>query len=191
MPGYVHLVLLAMLALGMWLLFTYLYPRLMLLAYRRAILSQGVDAGPVPVNTLYVQPAALFRDPLTPLPKGGSRLLSMGTNRDTLYAVGWLDLSKGPLVLSVPDMDRWYSVQLTDPTRNVNFAYVGTRTTGDAAGRHLLTGPGWTGEVPTGMGHVACPHRAVLLVARVFVAGDDDVERAYDLARRLRLDPAA
>ena len=188
--GYEHLVILAALAVAVWLLATYLYPRLMLLAYKRAILVQGVDSGPVPINTLYTQPEALFRDPLMPLPRGGSRLMSMGTNRDTLYVVGWLDLSKGPLVLHVPDTGgRYYSVQFTDPTTNTNFAYIGTRTTGTADGDHLVTGPRWKGTAPDGLGHVSSPHNGVLLIGRVFVLDDGDVPSAYDLARRIRLAP--
>ena len=186
--GSEHLVIVGAVAVAVWLLATYLYPRLMLIAYKRAILVKGVGSGPIPVNTLYTQPQALFRDPFAPLPSGGSRLMSRGTNRDTLYVVGWLDLSTGPLVLHVPDMgDRYYSVQFTDSATNTNFAYVGTRTTGTAPGHHLLSGPRWTGTVPDGMGHVSSPHNAVLLIGRVFVAADDDVPTAYALAQKIRL----
>lgn len=189
MPGgSEHLVVLGVVAVAAWLLATYLYPRLMLLAYKRAILSKGMDSGPIPVNTLYTQPPALFRDPFAPLPPGASRLMSMGTNRDTLYVVGWLDLSHGPLVLHVPEMgDRYYSMQFTDSATNTDFAYVGTRTTGTAPGDHLVSGPRWTGTVPGGMGHVSSPHKGVLLIGRVFVADDDDLPTAYALAREIRL----
>ena len=60
-----------------------------------------------------------------------------------LYVGGWLDLSKGPQVLHVPDMaGRYYSVQFTDPSDGTDFAYVGTRTTGTQAGDYLITRPG-------------------------------------------------
>lgn len=185
--GYEHLIILGGLVATMWLLSTYEYPRLMLIAYKRAILVKGFGSGPIPINTLYTQPQAVFRDPFAPLPSGGSRLMSMGTNRDTLYVAGWLDLSKGPLVLHVPDMDRYYSVQFTDASKNVNFAYVGTRTTGNAAGEHLVSGPGWKGTVPTGMAHVSSLNNAVLLIGRVFVAEDSDVPTAYALARQISI----
>lgn len=186
--GYEHLVILGVVAVAASLLATYLYPRLLLIAYKRAILVKGVDSGPIPVNTLYTQSQALFRDPFAPLPPGGSRLMSMGTNRDTLYVAGWLDLAAGPLVLHVPDMgDRYYSVQFTDPATNTNFAYVGARTTGTASGDHLVSGPRWTGTVPEGLAHVSAPHNAVLLIGRVFVADDDDLPTAYALAREIRL----
>lgn len=191
MPGYVHLLIIGMVVVAAWLLGTYLLPRLMLLPYKKAILSQGIADGPIPVNTLYVQPQELFVNPFMPLPAGASNLLSYGTNRDTLYVFGWLDLSKGPQALHVPDMgDRYYSVQLTDPAKNTNFAYVGTRTTGSGAGDYLITGPGWSGQVPAGMAQVSSPNKAVLVAGRVFVDNDEDVPAAYGLAQQVQIRPA-
>lgn len=188
--GYVHLLIIGVFVVAAWLLATYLSPRLMLLPYKRAILNQGIDNGPIPVNTLYVQPQELFVNPFTALPPGSSKLLSYGTNRDTLYVFGWLDLSKGPQVLSVPDMgDRYYSVQLTDPSKNTNFAYVGTRTTGTSAGAYLLTGPGWEGQVPSGMTQISSPNNALLIAGRVFVEDNSDVPEAYRLAQQVQLRP--
>jgi len=174
-----------------WLVGTYAYPRLMLTAYKRGILRQGIDAGPIPVNTLYTQPRELFADPFAALPPGSSRLMSYGTNRDTLYVCGWLDLRRGPLVLHVPDMgERYYSVQLTDALTNLNVAYVGTRTTGTQAGDHLVAGPGWPGTVPAGMALISMPHDAVLVVGRVFVADADDLAAAHALAQQIELRPS-
>ena len=80
-------------------------------------------------------------------------------NRDTLYTVGWLDLSKGPLVLYVPDMaGRYYSVQFTDPSDNINFAYVGKRTTGTKAGDYLDQRARMEGAVPQGMKQISSPN---------------------------------
>jgi uncharacterized protein DUF1254 len=113
---YKHLLIFGTICVATWLLVTYLLPRLMLSIYKRAALSQGFGDGPIPVNTLYTQPQKLLADPFTPLPPGSSKLMSVGTNRDTLYVVGWLDLSKKPLVLSVPEMaGRYY--RCSSPTR--------------------------------------------------------------------------
>ena len=109
--------------------------------YKRAILVKGFGEGPIPVNTLYTEPQTLFADPLHP-PASASNLATTGVNRDTLITIGWLDLSKGPQVLHVPDMNgRYYSVQFTNPSNNTVFAYVGRRTTGTEAGDYLITGP--------------------------------------------------
>jgi hypothetical protein len=172
-----------------WFLFIYFWPRMMLYVYKRGLLVKGFGDGPVPINTLYTQPQALFVDPLrVSLPPGSSNLMSYGTNRDTLYVCGWLDLSKGPQVLQVPDMaGRYYSVQFTDPSNNTNFAYVGKRITGTKAGDYLITGPNWKGQVPSGMKRMSSPNNSVLVIGRVFVKGDSDLPTAYTLAKQMRL----
>lgn len=68
-------------------------------------------------------------------------------NNDTLYVNAWIDLSAGPLVISVPDTgSRYYVLGMLDYYTNP-FASVGTRTTGNGAGSVLLSGPKWDGEV--------------------------------------------
>ena len=187
---YEHLLIFGGVCVTAWFLVIYFWPRMMLSVYRRAILVKGFGDGPIPVNTLYTEPQALFADPFS-LPASGSKLATTGVNRDTLYVCGWLDLSKRPLVLSVPDMaDRYYSVQFTDPSKNINFAYIGTRTTGITAGDHLITGPGWKGAVPQGMTQISSPNNSVLVFGRVFVESDSDLPTAYELAKQIQLTPS-
>ena len=107
-----------------------------------------------------------------------------------MRTVGWLNLAQGPQVLHVPDMAaRYYSVQFTDPAKNTNFAYVGKRTTGTAAGDYLVSGPGWQGEVPPGMAQIAAPNNAVLVLGRVLVESDTDLPTAHGLAKQIQLTP--
>ena len=107
-----------------------------------------------------------------------------------LYVLGWLDLSKGPQVLHVPDMDgRYYSVQFTDLLNNTNFAYVGKRTTGTEAGDYLISGPGWKGSVPQGMTQISSPNNSVLVLGRVLVESDSDLSTAYDLSKQIQRTP--
>jgi hypothetical protein len=187
---YEHLLIFGGICVATWLLFIYLWPRLMLYVYKRALLVKGFGDGPVPVNELYTQPQKRFADPFAPLPPGSSKLMSYGTNRDTLYVCGWLDLKKGPLVLHVPDMNgRYYSVQFTDPSKNINFAYVGKRSTGTKAGDYLITGPAWEGQVPSGMKQVSSPNNSVIVIGRVFVESDSDLPTAYALAKQIQLTP--
>jgi hypothetical protein len=116
--------------------------------------------------------------------------MSYGTNLDTLYTGGCLDLSKGPQVIHVPNMaGRYYAVQFTDPSDGTNFAYVGTRTTGTQAGDYLISGPSWKGTVPQGMTQISSPNNSVLVIGRVFVASDSDLPTAYGLAKQIRLTP--
>jgi hypothetical protein len=189
-----HLLTFGAVMIVSWVLGTFLlgyfWPHFVSNRYKKAILKQGFGDGPVPINTLYTEPQELFADPLgTSLPPGSSNLLTVGVNHDTLLTGGWLDLSKGPQVLHVPDFSgRYYSVQLTDPF-DLSFAYVGTRTTGTQAGDYLITGPGWKGQVPSGMTQISSPNNAVLVIGRVVVESDSDVSTAYDLSKQIQLIP--
>ena len=174
-----------------WCAFIYFWPRLLLTVFTRAILGQGFGNGPIPVNTLQAEPQALFADPLR-APDSVPSVLTTGVNRDTLLTAGWLDLGKGPQILHVPDMaGRYYSVQFTDASKNINFAYVGKRTTGTGAGTYLISGPGWKGTVPAGVSQISSPTNSVLVAGRVFVEDDRDIPTAYGLANQIHLSPLA
>jgi hypothetical protein len=162
--------------------FIYFWPPITYTAYKRAV-QHGLGGEPIPVNTLYAAPN------LASPAASNSSLLATGTD-DVLYIGGWLDLSKGPHVLHVPDMaGRYYSVQFTDPSNGTDFAYVGTRTTGTEAGDYLVSGPGWKGTVSQGMTQIASPHHSVLVIGRVFVESDSDLPTAYGLAKQIQLTP--
>jgi len=172
-----------------WFLFIYNWPRVILILYKRAILVKGFGEGPIPVNTLYTEPQALFADPINP-PASASNLATTGVNRDTLIMIGWLDLRKGPHVLHVPDMNgRYYSVQFINPSNNTVFAYVGRRTTGTEAGDYLITGPKRKVKAPGEMKQISSPNNSVLVVGRVLVESDSDLPTAHHLTKQIRLTP--
>jgi hypothetical protein len=186
---YEHLLIFGGVCVVVWSLFIYFWPRMLLYVYKRAIIGKGFGEGPIPLNTLSTEPQALFATPLH-APASAPKVATTGVNRDTLLTVGWLDLSKGAQVLHVPDFaGRYYSVQFTDPSKNTNFAYVGTRTTGTAAGDYLITGPGWNGVVPQGMEQIASPNNSVLIPGRILVYSDSDLSTAYGLAKQIQLTP--
>src|SRR5450759_2318652 len=189
MQYYQHLLIIGAVMVVVWCLFIYFWPRMLLSVFKRAILVKGFGDGPIPVNTLYTEPQTLFADPLHE-PASASKLATTGVNRDTLMTAGWLDLSKGPQVLFVPDMaGRYYSVQFTDRSDGTDFAYVGTRTTGTQAGDTLITGQGWKGTVPSGMPQMSTPNNSVLVIGRVLVYSDSDLPTAYALAKQIQLMP--
>ncbi|MBT8160564.1 MULTISPECIES: DUF1254 domain-containing protein [Arthrobacter] len=185
--GWDEVVPLAIVAVVVWVLgapaFIYLWPRITVNGFKRAILKHGLGGGPIPLNSLYAAP-------LTSSSSAPARsLLATGTNK-LLYVAGWLDLKKGPLILRVPDMaGRYYSVQFTDPSNSANFAYVGKRATGTRAGEYFLTGPDWNGTVPAGMTRISSPNNSALVVGRVFVANESDLPTAYGLAQQIQLVP--
>ena len=73
-------------------------------------------------------------------------------NSDTPYSHLGLDLRTEPIVITVPKMDakRYWSIQLIDLYTH-NFAYVGTRSTGNDGGHFMIAGPDWKGETPKGI----------------------------------------
>jgi hypothetical protein len=181
-----HLFTFCTAAVVVWVLgtsaFIYFWPHMFYNVARRAVVERGlgIEAGGIPINTLYAMPAlaspSLSKSPWV-----------LTGNRDTLYTVGGLDLSNGPQVLHVPDMDgRYYSIELVDPWLDF-FANVGRRTTGTSAGDYLISGPHWNGVIPEGPTRIVSPSNSVLLIGRVLVEGDGDLSTAYDLAKQIRL----
>lgn len=73
-------------------------------------------------------------------------------NSDTPYSYVGADLRAEPIVLTVPKIEkgRYYSLQFID-MYTFNFAYVGSRATGNDSGVFLLAGPGWSGAAPKGI----------------------------------------
>lgn len=74
---------------------------------------------------------------------------------DTPYSFVWMDLRSEPLVLTLPKIEdnRYYSVQLID-LYTQNFAYLGTRSTGNNGGHYMIAGPDWKGQQPVDVDRV-------------------------------------
>ena len=82
-------------------------------------------------------------------------------NADTLYTLTWLDVSKEPWILSIPDMkDRYFLFPMLDMWTTV-FEVPGKRTTGTKAQKYAITGPGWTGSLPAGVTEYKSPTSVV------------------------------
>jgi len=99
-------------------------------------------------------------------------------NSDTPYSMLGMDLRAEPMVLTVPVIEsgRYFSVQLID-LYTFNFAYLGSRTTGNNGGSFLVGGPGWKGAVPPGITKVIRSETEFLLAAyrtQLFNPGDLD-----------------
>jgi hypothetical protein len=108
-------------------------------------------------------------------------------NNDTVYSTATLDLSAGPLRLDLPDSDdRYYVMQFVDAWTN-NFAYLGRRATGTAAGSYLIVGPGHQGELPPADGVIRSPTRIAVIVGRWAVDGKDDLPAVHALQDRMAL----
>ena len=160
--------------------YVYLQPTLAINGFKKSIISGKATGAPVPVNTMATVP-----DIASP---GTTTTVMTTGNQDTLYSGAWLDLRKGPLVLTVPDMgERYYAIQFSNPKDGRASNYVGSRTTGNKAGTYLLTGPGYKGDIPPNMTQISLPNNQMLLLARVFVANPADVPTVRALSEQITL----
>ncbi len=111
-------------------------------------------------------------------------------NVDTLYSIAHLDLGRGPVVLSHPNMGhRYFVFELLDPYTNV-LGYIGSRTTGSEAGRFAIEWTRHPAPVARGVKVIHSSYRRVWVVGRTLVyGGARDSRRAMALMRRYRLTP--
>lgn len=158
----------------------YGFPLVIMDATRRKMSNVAV-AGPsaAPVNQFSHMPQfpdASFKDVVR-------------ANVDTLYSAAWLDLSKEPIVLSVPDTHgRHYLMPMLDAWTNV-FASPGKRTTGTKPGHFAITGPGWTGSLPAGVQQLKSPTHMAWIIGRTQTNGPKDYAAVHAIQRQYQLTP--
>ncbi len=98
-------------------------------------------------------------------------------NSDTPYCMFWVDLSNEPQVISLPEMEaeRFYHFQLIDLYTH-NFAYLGTLTTGNKAGKYLIAKNGWEGNKPEGINDVLyCETDLFFVIVRTQLMDQSDL----------------
>jgi hypothetical protein len=110
-------------------------------------------------------------------------------NADTLYSAAWVDTAKEPFILSVPDTQgRYYMMPLMNYWTDV-FASPGSRTTGTVAGDYSVTGPNWSGTLPSGVTEIKAPTRWVWIIGRFACTGSSDYENVWKIQNQLKLTP--
>jgi hypothetical protein len=110
-------------------------------------------------------------------------------NADTLYSTAWLDLSKEPMILSVPDVGgRYYLMEMLDAWTNV-FASPGTRTTGNGRGDFAIVGPQWKGKAPAGVKEIKSPTNMAWLIGRTQTNGKGDYAAVRAIQDQYKLTP--
>lgn len=161
--------------------YVYGYPLVTMEMTRRVMTNvDKVTAPRAPMGQLMRMreyPNASFRDVTAP-------------NADTLYTNAFVDVSKEPYVLSLPEAnDRYYLFPMLDGYTNV-FEVPGKRTTGTGPQTYAITGPGWKGTLPEGVKEYRSPTSIVWLLGRIYCTGTpEDYAAVHALQDAISLVP--
>ena len=113
----------------------------------------------------------------------------LNPNPDMLISQAWLDLTREPMVLSVPDTrERFYMTPMLDAWTNV-FQAPGKRTTGTKKADFVIVGPKWKGELPGGVEEIRSPTEMVWLIGRTQTNGKADAAAVAKIQDQYRLTP--
>lgn len=159
--------------------YLFAYPLVLMEFTRRAALERPALGGVASINQFTHAPRfpdASFRQVIRP-------------NADTLYSSAWLDLSKEPVLLEVPDTaGRYYLIQLMDAWTET-FSVPGKRTTGTGHGWFAVVGPGWQGKLPDRAQRIDAPTNMVWMLGRVQTNNASDYENVHAIQKGFRVMP--
>ena len=160
--------------------YLYFYPLVTMELTRRQLTNvakpEGVNA---PMNAFANLPA---------FPPADMKVV-VRPNFDTLYSSAWLDLSKEPMIVSVPDTHgRYYLLPMLDMWTDV-FASPGWRTTGTEAGDFAVTPPGFTGSLPADVIRIDAPTPYVWIIGRTKTDGPSDYDAVHAIQAGFKITP--
>lgn len=113
----------------------------------------------------------------------------VNVNPENLYTWAWVDLSKEPFVMTLPQItDRFYSVQMVDAYSTV-FQTISNNTQGDKPGLFVITAPAWRGSVPKNMFQVRASTPEILIVSQTFIREPKDLTKVVKLDSQRYLVP--
>jgi hypothetical protein len=154
--------------------YIYAYPLLVMDSLRRVTTNVAVPQGTLAPMGQFAHHRSF---------PGASHRTIAGASVDTLYSLAWLDLSRGPYVLHLPDANnRFYMMPILDGWTEV-IGNPGTRTTGGKAGDYAITGPQWAGALPAEVEQIKSGTNMVLLVGRTYSSG---TARDYDAVNAMQ-----
>jgi hypothetical protein len=139
--------------------YVYAYPIVLMDVTREQQLNKGV-----PVNGGFkhfrAYPDASFKEVVRP-------------NFDTLYSVGWYDVSEEPVIISSEDTNGHYHLlPMYDMWTDI-YASPGSRTSGTDGGAFAIVSEDWEGELPEGVTRIVSPTTMNWMIARTESNGRD------------------
>ena len=161
--------------------YVYTYPLVMMDVTRRLMtnLPAGKKAGMGPANLFHhfrEYPAADFREVVRP-------------NFDTLYSSAWLDLTKEPMIVTVPDTaGRYYLLPLMDMWSEA-YAVPGKRTSGTGAASYAIVPRGWSGKLPAGVERIESPTAWNWIIGRTQTNGPKDYAAVHAVQDGFKITP--
>jgi hypothetical protein len=172
--------------------YVYLYPLVSMDITRKQttnIEAVGQKPGFAPMNAFSNWPA---------FPPADLKIV-VRPNFDTLYSTAFLDLTKEPVVVSVPDTGgRYYLLPMLDMWTDV-FASPGWRTTGTQAGEYLITPQGWRPDLrekfieefklPRTAQRIDAPTPYVLIIGRTKTDGPPDYAAVNKIQAGFKITP--
>src|ERR1700734_1562488 len=161
--------------------YLYFYPLISMDITRKQStnIEAGKEFGKGPMNIFVNVPA---------FPPADSKVV-VRINFDTLYSIAWLDLTKEPQIVSVPDTDgRFYLMPMLDMWTDV-FASPGWRTTGTQAANFLVAPPGWSGSVAEGLTRIDAPTPYVWIIGRTKTDGPADYDAVHKIQAGYKIGP--
>jgi hypothetical protein len=167
----------------------YLYPLVTMDLTRRQMTNAaaGAKLGSGPPNAFHNVPE---------YPSATDKVV-VRPNFDTLYSTAWLDLTKEPVVVSVPDTKgRYYLLPMLDMWTDV-FASPGWRTTGTRAQHFLVAPAGWRPDLrerfveefrlPKGTQRIDAPTSHAWIIGRIKTDGPQDYDAVHEIQAGLKV----
>lgn len=171
--------------------YVYFYPLVSMDVTRKQstnVASGGEKPGFAPPNVISNWPA---------FPAADVKLV-VRPNFDTLYSSAFLDLTREPVVVSVPDTGgRYYLLPMLDMWTDV-FASPGWRTTGTQAGHFLVAQANWRPDLrdrfdeyklPAGTTRIDAPTPYVLVIGRTKTDGPEDYAAVHKIQAGYKITP--
>jgi hypothetical protein len=171
--------------------YLYFYPLVTMDVTRKQFtnVEPGKEVGHAPMNMFANVPE---------YPPANIRMV-VRPNFDTLYSVAWLDLTKEPMVVSVPDTGgRYYLLPMLDMWTDV-FASPGWRTTGTQATTYIVVPFGWRPDIgdriidefklPKDTQRIDAPTPYVWVIGRTKTDGPQDYDAVHTIQAGFKITP--